>query len=401
MPVDFVAVRTRVNAIGAEAREREESLAQRRTRARDALDKHAVDLHGLAARLEEARAADAHLRCAVPGDEGLTSRHEAPTSAPRVVLIAADGSQVTPNRHAAVPFGIVNAAAVVMRPGSGAAPERHVASELLFGDDAEDEGGLLTEEAIALRRDLKERALLEEVSKDVAGPALALTDGPLELWGAKGGDAHAYRHALDAYVGMLSRLQSRGVITAGYVDKPGADLVVRLLEIAEASAQELKTVRAFRPLRGVTDRWLFGAGDRLSPLLGAGERSAIFGLQSGSEKNFRGDLALHFFYLNVGTARHPHPVRVELPRWVAADAQKVAMLHAALLDQCRIMGVKPYPYVLHRAHEEALVKRDEAAQIEQLLANEMRRQGVEVEEMSNKQSAKDLPGRTAHAGTRF
>jgi hypothetical protein len=58
------------------------------------------------------------------------------------------------------------------------------------------------------------------------------------------------------------------------------------------------------------------------------------------------------------------------------------------------MGARPYPYLLHRAHETAVVKFEEKRQIEQLLALELRKGGGEVGSESNKQSAKDLAGRT-------
>ena len=43
----------------------------------------------------------------------------------------------------------------------------------------------------------------------------------------------------------------------GVVDKPGANLVVRLLEIAELHIEELKDIRKKSSLRGVTDLWIF------------------------------------------------------------------------------------------------------------------------------------------------
>ena len=58
------------------------------------------------------------------------------------------------------------------------------------------------------------------------------------------------------------------------------------------------------------------------------------------------------------------------------------------------MGAKPYPYILHRAHEIAVVKMDEKKQVEQMLEIELRHAGGEVEGESNKQSAKDLAGRS-------
>jgi hypothetical protein len=79
---------------------------------------------------------------------------------------------------------------------------------------------------------------------------------------------------------------------------------------------------------------------------------------------------------------------------VADDKSKLDLLHSVLVEQCRMMGSKPYPYLLHRAHETAVVKMEEKQQIEQMLAMELRNQGEEMDDGSNKQSAKDLQGRT-------
>jgi hypothetical protein len=87
-------------------------------------------------------------------------------------------------------------------------------------------------------------------------------------------------------------------------------------------------------------------------------------------------------------------VRVEIPKWVANDKEKLDLLHAVLVEQCRMMGSRPYPYLLHRAHETALVSQEEKYQIEQMLQQELRRNNEEIDESSNKQSAKDLKGRT-------
>jgi hypothetical protein len=87
-------------------------------------------------------------------------------------------------------------------------------------------------------------------------------------------------------------------------------------------------------------------------------------------------------------------VRVEIPKWVADDKEKLNLLHSVLVEQCRMMGSKPYPYLLHRAHETAVVKNEEKQQIEQLLAMELRKNNEDVDDGSYKQSAKDLQGRT-------
>jgi hypothetical protein len=60
------------------------------------------------------------------------------------------------------------------------------------------------------------------------------------------------------------------------------------------------------------------------------------------------------------------------------------------------MGGRPFPYLLHRAHETAVVTFEERQQVTQMIAIELRGQQVEVGEVSYKQSQKDLPGRTRY-----
>jgi hypothetical protein len=388
MPVNFQQIYARVKEIAEGAHESKRVLEERRIQARELLSVYAADLDYLRQKVEAAKEVDANIRCATPLKESLASFYPPPVSVTDATIIAADGSQVNPDRHAAIQFCIINVGVIAMRLSSGEAPLVTVETELLYGDDLLPNGNPLSDGMVAMRRDINERIKLDEVSKDISGPVVNLTDGTIELWGAKGDDPQAYANFVEKYLGVLSRLHSRGVVTAGYVEKPSADLVVRLLEIAHATDEEIKKLRDYHPLRGVSDRWLYG--ERENPLLPPGHRSAVFGLQSGSEKKYKGALSLHFFYLNVGTEGHPWPVRIEIPRWVAEDQKKLDLLHCVLIEQCRMMGSKPYPYLLHRAHETALVRYEEKGQIEQLLMLELRRIRAEVGDSSHKSSAKSL-----------
>jgi hypothetical protein len=392
MPIDYQQIYTRIKEIGAGARERKRTLEERRKKARELLNAYANELDVLRSKVDTAKAADANIRCALPVSESLASSYPPPASVKEATLIAADGSQINPDRHASIQFGLVNVGAIIMKLNSGATPEIRTDSKLFYGDDLVPNGIPMSESLVALQRDLAERAKLDELSKDIQGTVVTITDGPIELWGAKGEDAQSYFEFQEKYKTILSRLQSRGVVTAGYVDKPSADLVIRLLEIASADNEQIQKLREFHPLQGISDRWLFG--EKENPLLPPGHRSAVFAIQSSSEKNYKGGLALHFFYLNAGAQGHPWPVRVEVPKWVVDDEEKLNLLHGILVEQCRAMGSRPYPYLLHRAHETAVVKMEEKQQIEQMLAMELRRNNEDVDDGSFKQSAKDLKGRT-------
>jgi hypothetical protein len=174
------------------------------------------------------------------------------------------------------------------------------------------------------------------------------------------------------------------VITAGYVDKPLSDLVVRLLDLTLLSSDDFARSDQKRSLQGVLDEELFRT------LLKPGQRSTIFSIQSRQTENFKDGLALHFFYLNVGREVKPALARVEVPAWVAQDQTLLNFLHSTLVEQCAQMGTRPYPYCLHRAHEIALVGFDEKRKIFDMIGIEYLNQGLTVETGSNKQENKDL-----------
>ena len=392
MPIDYQQIYTRIKEIGQGAKERKKKKEEARAQARNLLSLYSTQLDSLRAKVDSAKQADSNIRCAVPLDENLASSYGINESAIQATLIAADGSQINPDRHASVQFGLINVGAITMKLNSGETPEIFTNTELMYGDDLLPNGIPMSEGLVALKRDFSERSTLDALSKNIKGDVVTFTDGPIELWSAKGEDATSYNEYIQKYLGVLSRLQTRGIITAGYVDKPSADLVVRLLEIMLADNEQIQKLREFHPLRSVSDRWLFG--EKENPLLKAGHRSAIFKIQSSSEKNYTGVLELHFFYLNVGTDAKPYPVRVEVPKWVVDDKAKLNLLHAVLVEQCKMMGSRPYPYLLHRAHETAVVKQEEKVQIEQMLQQELRKNNEETDDGSNKQSAKNLQGRT-------
>ena len=392
MPVDYRQLQARIKEIGAGAKERGQKIEERRKRARELLATYANQLDFLRAKVDSAKAIDANIRCALPAKESLLSHYAITGSAKEAMLIAADGSQITPDRHASVLYSLINIGVIIFKPGSGDAPDVKTFTELKYGDDLYSNHGLMTEDLIVLGRDLSEREKLLDLGAQYPKPVITLTDGPIELWGAEGSAQEDYRRNRERHLAILSQMQSENIITAGYIDKPAAALVTRLLEIGQIQESDMKNVRDIHPLRGVTDRWLFGQEG--NALLKKGERSALFVIQSSSRNHYTGKLEIHFFYLNVGSDLHPWIVRVEIPAWVAEDKEKANILHASLIQQCEIMGAKPYPYLLHRAHETALVKMEERQQIEQMLMQELRNQGEDVDEGSYKQSAKDLKGRT-------
>ena len=393
MALDFQQVRDQVKQLGEAAPQRQQELDQKRRESLALLESCAEEIEHLRSKVQEVRQRDPSLRCALPvilpGDnpQPLNAHFPLPALPPLATILAADGSQINLDRHAEVEYSLVNVGAIQMRRGSEQPPQTTVRSRLYYAEQWLN----LTDARLALTRDLEERSLLAELAAAAPAPLITFSDGPIELWGAKDGtaeDASIYQENLSKYREVLTRLFQIGATTAGYVDKPAANLVVRLLEAAKASPADLEDFRKFHPLSGVSDRYLY------LNMLEPGERSAVFALQSQAAKNYPGPLAVHFFYLNVGRAQKGWLARVEVPAWVAHDPAKLDMLHAVLVEQCRILGSRPYPYLLHRAHETAVVSLQERDQLTQMILLELRQRGVAIEGASQKQAAKDLPGRT-------
>lgn len=386
MPVNYQDLYKSIKEVGAGAQERSKKKEDAQAQMRDLLAYFDSKLDTLRTKVDSAKAVDANIRCAYPLDENLASSYPVPASVIQATLIAADGSQIVPNRHDALQYYVINVGAIAMQVGSGNTPEVFTDTKLHMLDEFEDT--FFSDGQVALQRDVAERKKLLQVAEKFSGTIIALTEGQLELWGAVDSDnSKDFEKSLQDYISVLKEMEKQGIITSGYVDKPGANWVVRLLEIAMIPQDELPKLKKYHPFIGVTDLWLF------SQLLGKQERSAIFKLQAKSAEKYQDSISIHFFYINVGSEKKPKIARVDIPLWVANNKEALNTLHAALIEQAKIMGNEPFPYLLHRAHEIAVVTHKEKEEIDQMLAIEIRNNGGEVGEKSGKQSAKDLPGK--------
>jgi hypothetical protein len=63
-----------------------------------------------------------------------------------------------------------------------------------------------------------------------------------------------------------------------------------------------------------------------------------------------------------------------------------------------MLGSAPYPYVLQRAHEVAVVRMPEREMIESMLQGELTRRGLALGRQSHKQHHKSHIGRTRMGG---
>ncbi len=406
MPLDYHTVYRQINRFAEGAKAFYERQAADAAAVRETLLAWAEKGGALTERVMEAVRLEPHWRSAMPGDEPLAAAVPPPgDAAARVsaaLVLAADGSQIEPDPHAGLYYALVNVGMVMM--AHDLTPRTHITSELWSPADLANQ-----RLQVGLQRDLRERQALAEAAEVLAGEAapspdreaffadaptdraiVALTDGPLELWGAKDDPTGAFRAALAAYLRHLRTLARLDTLSAGYVDNPRANLVVHMLALAALEdvprAEDLRAIHHGEfAFQGVTDRMLFSA------LLAPGERSAVFGLVSQSREDYSEALALHFFYLNTSPdPQAPNIARVEIPAWVAQDAEAVATLHAVLLWQSRRVPHTAYPYVLHRAHEVAVVRREDRQAVETWLRQALLDHGIQPPLPSAKQRLKNM-----------
>ena len=320
-------------------------------------------------------------RCALPAGEAVDSAHPAPPKAGACILLAADGSQIIPSTHDAVPLALINTSLISMNNEGSQPPKVTVLSEILNLEESGVEIDLLSEDLISLRRDVAEIQIIQAFQPEQALPVIALRDGPLELF-HQPQESQAFKEAFEEYISLLKSLSEKDFSLAGYIDRSQSTTITQMLTIYQ-TGQPIPRERA-----ALADKAL------MATLLAPGQRSALFELQSTSSQHYHGKLAIHFFYLNVSAGDKPYIVRVEIPAWVAADISQVDRMHAVLLEQCGMLGKRPYPYLLHRSHEEAVVHFDEKEQLQLSLQAELLKQGVDILQISNKLAAKELPKRT-------
>lgn len=286
-------------------------------------------------------------------------------------LLTADGSQIVPNRHRPLQFGLINIGILTVSFGSGHAPEIKLISELLdYAKILREDGSFATEDDIALVRDLRERILIrDEITPELTRPVLTVTDGPLDLFYRSDIQGKNAKAAQKEVFQLDQQMQQEGILSAGYIDKPGSSMLHNMLDIfKEVEGNQDSEPNKYR----VSDRLLLG--NRINP----GERSAVFEIISKHRGDAADRLRVAFFYLNVSTVKdHPWLARVEIPFWISQKPELVGLIHSALFADAQVLDSHPYPYSLHRAHELAVVKQAEYEEIENLLLSKFP-QGTEI-----------------------
>jgi hypothetical protein len=388
-----------VDVMGQKLAQRRDDATKRGAEALELLRANPQVTEELNRKIDKARDIDEWRRGAKPLDDCLDKRHCVTREVDEAILIASDGSQIFPDRHAVTTYYLVNTGTIVLRKGSRQAPSTESAPEIFFSDEDvyDDEGQVISNDEISLlrgRRELEALARLAEQERaalggDLSVPIVALVDGPLLPWLRPDPQrSDKINEEIDFVIKQLERLRKVQAIPVGYVDRPGSAFVLRIIELIGLAYENItrESLRAGRFI-GLTDRVLFG---KLAP----NERTGLFTPYSNANDRYAGRSGgdrVAFAYLNVA-----HPARgeesavarIEVPGWVAVREDWLDIAQAAIHANCEPTG---YPYVLARAHELALVGQSEKAELDRLLQQVMLRNGM-MPEISVKASNKLLTG---------
>ncbi len=300
--------------------------------------------------------------------EPLDTTVDVPERPADYAVVATDGSQIDVERHGMAACYVINIGRVFLRYGARptarltSRPELYYRDEDLYLTDGVRripiEGNYLS-----ARRDVEEGLALGQMADEFLADApnpVALQDGTLVRWTLAGAERFVQQHFLQPYLAYLETMRQRGVPVASYISRPRAPEVagaIRLMlcpdvHVAEgkgANCSECSDQAAGREpscvlCQGMTD------ADILADTLAEGQRGPLFASMSRINVESYGPHLIHFFYMRVGR----EIARVEIPRWVAENAQMLARVHAVIYDQY-VKG-QGYPVALARAHEQAIVR---------------------------------------------
>jgi hypothetical protein len=383
MSLELNKLTSQVEAMGQQLAARRRDHDERAERARNLLRTQADVTDELRAKIAEASKSDEWRRGAAPLGASLNERRRPAIPHRPATLIAADGSQIYPDRHGIALYYLLNTGSIVLRQGSGQAPAVATRPEVFFGDaDLFDELGRLRDpEYINGQRDLREIEALadlavaerEAMGGDLSRPIVTLTDGPLLLWTPKRVSDRETAREIQHFTGQLDRLRRARAVPFGYVDRPSSAYILRILELLGLPLEQIDRVALRKgDFLYLTDQALFQD-------LGPNERTGLFA--PASEVSARYERAGHrivFFYLNVARPEDRRPIiaRIEAPEWAVADPGALDLAQQAVYADCKLTR---FPYVLARAHELAVVGAAEHTDLEAMVTQHMLRNGLRPE----------------------
>ncbi len=346
-----------------------EELAEERVHRQKVLGKvqELLSLYSISAFDFKAKAKE--LGAAIPSHEPIDHREPPKPIDSPFFAIAADGSQIQPDRHGIALYYLINVGSIVLKEGSGETPTPKSTPYLYYKDEDLYEGNRLVQgNLLDVRRELAELQELAARVKEVAEkakereiPILALADGTLLLWVLEE-EKDRHLDKIRAYVEEIEEIRKAGALLAGFISRPRYTEVVDLLRLVHFGEEPFSYPPHRRPWGRLTDAALFS-------FLPIGWRSALFECSSPLNDCY-GESRIFFFYLNIAG----EIARIEIPGWIVQSQELVDLVHGAILKQSE--NTRGYPYVLERAHELAVIRASERRSLEEMIERAMFRRGL-------------------------
>jgi NurA domain len=263
-------------------------------------------------------------------------------------VIGVDGSQIYPDRHQGLACYLINIGAVILTYGAGNKAVQFHSEPQVFVGDTDYEGIPISPDVVNCRRDAYEFAAGVQLSKQCKErafqlPRLLLLDGSLIFWHLEAKDQIFKQVFFQQYIKELHALYEQRMLCASYVSMPKHREVSHLLRLAACNFA-LENCTELENLEHIND----AAVVRLYVKPYA--RTTVFKHMGSIKDSYPPHLQPHFFYVNTGNEIG----RVEIPAWIARDAQLIDMVARILIDQCN--KGNGYPVVLAEAHEQAVIK---------------------------------------------
>lgn len=309
-------------------------------------------------------------------------------------VFATDGSQIAPSHHEIAYCYLINVGRVMLHYGQSlhplldSLPEVYYKSEDLY---VSKQWGIRTDEWLGYRRGVAEAQMLAEMACRWVNPPgahsepnLAMVDGSLIYWFLDGLPTEARDALLPYILEAWETLRFAKIPIMGYLSSSRSSEAIHFLRlqacphtqpncIVNCGSLEKFPCQVTDPLRD-TSLW--------ANFLQPGQRGCLWKSTAKILDLYPEALRVYFCYVHVGT----EIARVEVPEWVALDAELLNLSLSIMLGQ--VHKGYGYPVALAEAHNMAVVRGGDRARFFALLEQQMIRAGLQNVGISYKETRK-------------
>jgi NurA domain len=307
-------------------------------------------------------------------------------------VIATDGSQIAPSHHEIAYCYLLNIGRIILHYGQSKLPLLDSLPEVFYRPEdlyVSRQWGVRTEEWMGYCRTSAESTVLAELAESIAtttdAPTIAMTDGSLLHWFLEPLPGEARDRILQPILESWQQMRALGVPIVGYISASRSGEATNFLRLhtcpyiapdCQTHCADLPNKAPCQVLDPLRDAGIWGR------LLEPGERSPLWRSSAKIQDFYGDDYAIHFCYVNVGA----EVARVEVPAWVALDADVLAMTLSLVVAQ--VQKGYGYPVALAEAHNQAVVRGGDRSRFFALLEREMVKAGLRNVGTSYKEARK-------------